>query len=92
MKVAKLNAHAVLDEKIEKADFTLCYANGLHLSPVEFIAGNAKWLSESFDELCADQDSMKIIYEVLGKGLVRFLLNEQPFAELVKEVKRYDQG
>ena len=92
MKVAKLNAHAILDEKIEKSDYTFLYENGLHLTPAEFIAGNAKWLSETFDELCEDQDSMKLIFEVLGKGLARFLLNEKQFAELVQEVKHYDEG
>lgn len=92
MKVAKLNAHAILDEKIEKSDYTFLYESGLHLTPAEFIAGNAKWLSENFDELCEDLDHLKLFYEILGKGLLRFLLNEKQFAELVMEVKQYDQG
>ena len=92
MKEAKMIAHAVLDEKIEKGDYTFLYENGLHLTPAEFIAGNAKWLSESFDDLTKNEDMMKVIFEVLGKGLVRFLLNEKEYAAMVAEVKHYDQG
>ena len=92
MKVAKLNAHAILDEKIEKEDYTKVYICGIHLNPDEFIAGNAKWLSENFDELTQSEEALKITYEVLGKGVMKFLLNEKEYNELVAEVKQYDQG
>lgn len=92
MREAKMNAHAVLDEKIEKGDYTKVYICGIHLKPDEFMSGNAKWLSENFDELTQSEEALKITYDVLGKGVMKFLLNEKEYNELVAEVKQYDQG
>ena len=91
MTEAKMRAHDVLDTKIEKKDFTMEYINGLHMSPLDCIGGSAKWISENFDEMCKSEDNMKVFYEILGKGLVRFLLNEKEFLDLVKEVKENDK-
>jgi len=91
--IYKMTAHAIIDDRIEKEDFATSQTKiGYELTLTEWVRGNAKFISEAFDEITSSYAMFDLVAGVLGRQFLRYLIGDEMFEKLDKEVRRNDQS